>query len=123
MHSVGWQQNFAGAGVQAYGDAGFERWVDRADELAQACEKRIKESGGALQLVQRRAPFNVCFWWVPAQLRPYMPEQATPAAKALLSKVGPAPCTLPCGCGAPLAHGAHAVTAGLELIAQVRCAA
>ena len=80
--------------------------MDRADELAQACEERIKESGGALQLVQRRAPFNVCFWWVPAQLRPYMPEQATPAAKALLSKVGPAPCTQPCGCGAPLAHGA-----------------
>ena len=81
-----------GPGVQAYGDAGFERWVDRADELAQACEKKIFESGGALQLVQRRAPFNVCFWWVPAQLRPYMPEQASPAAKALLAKVGPALC-------------------------------
>ena len=80
--------------------------VDRADELAQACEIRIKESGGALQLVQRRAPFNVCFWWVPAQLRPYTPEQATPAAKDLLSKVGLAPCTQPCGSGAPLAHGA-----------------
>ena len=106
MHSTGWQQILAGAGVQAYGDAGFERWVDRADELAQACEIRSKESGGALQLVQRRAPFNVCFWWVPAQLRPYTPEQATPAAKDLLSKVGLAPCTQPCGSGAPLAHGA-----------------
>ena len=100
------EQSLAGPGVQAYGDAGFERWVDRADELAQACERKIEESGGALQLVQRRAPFNVCFWWVPAQLRPYEPEQATPAAKALLSKVGAAPCTQPCGCSAPLPRSA-----------------
>ena len=124
MHSIGWQQNFAGPGVQAYGDAGFERWVDRADELAQACEKRIEESGGALQLVQRRAPFNVCFWWVPAQLRPYMPEQATPAAKALLSKVGPAPCPQPCSCGGPLAHGApccHCRVGAAHSTSQMSC--
>ena len=72
---------------QAYGDRGLERWVDRSAELAEAFEQRIVNSKGAFQLVLPRLPFNVCFWWVPQQLRPYKPDEASVADRALLSKV------------------------------------
>lgn len=74
--------------MQAYGDAGLERWVDRSTELAEAFARKIEGSKGAFQLVMQEAPFNVCFWWVPPQLRPFRPDQASAADKALLSKVG-----------------------------------
>ena len=74
--------------LQAYGDAGLERWVDRSAELAEACARKVEGSQGAFQLVMKESPFNVCFWWVPHQLRPYRPDQASAADKAQLSKVG-----------------------------------
>ncbi len=74
--------------MQAYGDAGLERWVDRSAELAASFARKVEGSQGAFQLVMQEAPFNVCFWWVPPQLRPYRPAQASAADKALLSKVG-----------------------------------
>ena len=73
--------------MQAYGDAGLERWVDRSAELARAFAEMVEGSQGAFQLVMHEAPFNVCFWWVPRQLRPYRPDQASAADRALLSKV------------------------------------
>ena len=79
--------------VQAYGDAGLERWVDRSAELAEAFARKVEGSQGAFQLVMKEAPFNTCFWWVPCQLRPYRPNQASAADKALLSKVGLSPTT------------------------------
>lgn len=72
---------------QAYGDRGLERWVDRSAELAEAFEQRIVTSKGAFQLVLPRSPLNVCFWWVPQVLRPYKPDEASVADRALLSKV------------------------------------
>lgn len=74
---------------QAYGDRGLERWVDRSAESAEAFEQSILNSKGAFQLVLPRSPFNVCFWWVPQQLRPYKPDVASVADRALLSKVIP----------------------------------
>ena len=72
---------------QAYGDSGLERWVDRAADLAEAFARKAEGSKGHFQLAQPLSPFNVCFWWVPHQLRPYKPDKATAAEKALLSKV------------------------------------
>ena len=46
--------------MQAYGDAGLERWVDRSAELAEAFARKIEGSKGAFQLVMQEAPFNVC---------------------------------------------------------------
>ena len=74
---------------QAYGDKGLERWVDRSAELAEAFEQKILNSKGAFQLVLPRSPFNVCFWWVPQQLRPYKPDVASAPDRAFLSKVIP----------------------------------
>ena len=61
--------------------------MDRSAELAEAFEQRIENSKGAFQLVLPRLPFNVCFWWMPQQLRPYKPDEASVADRALLSKV------------------------------------
>lgn len=61
--------------------------MDRSAELARAFAEKVEGSQGAFQLVMQEAPFNVCFWWVPRQLRPYRPDQASAADRALLSKV------------------------------------
>ena len=63
--------------------------MDRSAELAEAFEQSILNSKGAFQLVLPKSPFNVCFWWVPQQLRPYKPDMASAADRALLSKVIP----------------------------------
>jgi len=64
--------------------------VDRNIALAQHWAEKIAASGGAFQLVQPRSFANVCFWWLPAGLRPLDAAAAPPAALAALAKVAPA---------------------------------
>ena len=73
--------------VQALGDAGLEARVDRNIALAAHVEARVLASGGAFQMVLPRSFANVCFWWLPRDLRPFDPALASPQQLAALGKV------------------------------------
>ena len=72
---------------QALGDAGLEQRVDRNIALAEHFERAVLASGGAFQMVLPRSFANVCFWWLPASLRPFDAAAASPQQKATLGKV------------------------------------
>lgn len=54
---------------KAHGDAGFAARIDRIMGLADTLEEKIK-ADSRFYLAFPRSCTNVCFWWVPPQLRP-----------------------------------------------------
>jgi len=76
---------------KAIGDAGMRRRVDHCFELATYMAERIRgDTSGRWQLVYEPSCSNVCFWYVPAALRPFSRASATPEQLAELGKVAPA---------------------------------
>lgn len=73
--------------VQAYGDAGYAAKVDHSFSLALHFEQRIQQSGGAFVLARPRSFVNVCFWWIPASLRPFDAGTASQEQLDTLDKV------------------------------------
>lgn len=66
------------------GTSGFERLMDRLMELSEYMVRRIKEQPDRFRLVMQPELVNVCFWYLPRQLR----ERAHDAQKeVLLGKV------------------------------------
>lgn len=62
-----------------HGAAGFGARIDRAYDRARELEARVVDDP-RFALAVPANPFNVCFWWIPPQLRPFDLDAATPGA-------------------------------------------
>ncbi|KAK9861876.1 hypothetical protein WJX84_005934 [Apatococcus fuscideae] len=74
---------------KAYGDAGFAARISHCVNLAKYFEDKIIASDGIFTLSHPRNFVNVCFWWMPAALRPFNPAKATQQDLDTLDKVAP----------------------------------
>lgn len=54
---------------RAYGDEGFEKFIDRIMELTYYLVKRIKEQPDKFILIAEPQVVNCCFWYMPKRLR------------------------------------------------------
>jgi len=63
---------------------GLEERVDHAFAQAQYCVKLIEQSEGALELAHHPESLNVCFWYVPKDLRG---QSRNPERDARLDKI------------------------------------
>lgn len=73
--------------TQAHGDAGYAAKVDHSFKLAIHFERAINDSSGSFVLVRARSFVNVCFWWIPANLRPFCVRSAAQHQLDLLDTV------------------------------------
>eukprot|EP00927_Polykrikos_kofoidii_P028455 TRINITY_DN24839_c0_g2_i1.p1 TRINITY_DN24839_c0_g2~~TRINITY_DN24839_c0_g2_i1.p1 ORF type:complete len:556 (+),score=66.27 TRINITY_DN24839_c0_g2_i1:46-1668(+) len=72
------------------GDVGFAKTVDRCFEVAAYMAAKMRgDSTGAWQLVYEPSCSNVCFWYVPKQLRPFEFSTATKEQTAWLHRLAP----------------------------------
>ncbi len=58
---------------KSLGDAGIAARVDHAYKLADHLTRRLRASDGAFVLAHQPSCTNVCFWYVPASMRPLPP--------------------------------------------------
>jgi len=72
---------------KAVGDRGMAARVDHCLELAAHFEHKIRDSQGVFVLALPRTYANVCFWYVPASLRPWDPTTASNEARAEMGRV------------------------------------
>jgi glutamate/tyrosine decarboxylase-like PLP-dependent enzyme len=75
---------------KSLGDAGIRHTVDHCFALAAHFTKQIRsDTTSAWQLVYEPSCANVCFWYVPQQLRPFNFETATKEQTEAIHKVAP----------------------------------
>jgi len=69
---------------KAYGDEGFERRVNHAFDQASHCVQICENSQGVFKLAHHPQSLNICFWYVPKELRS---QPASPETDQKLDKV------------------------------------
>ena len=73
-----------------HGDEGLERLVDKCYALREYFAHKIKEdTSGAWKLVIEPSCTNLCFWFVPAQHRPFSPASDSEEKKKQMHRVAP----------------------------------
>lgn len=75
---------------KSHGDAGFAARVDHAVALADHARRRITAGDGSLATVVAGDFTNVCFLWVPPELRPFELAALSAAEHARLHALAPA---------------------------------
>jgi len=75
---------------KAHGDTGFAARIDRIMGLADALETKLK-TDPRFHLAFPRSCTNLCFWWVPPQLRPlkHHPRLLDPVTRDILASYAP----------------------------------
>ncbi len=71
---------------KAYGEAGFAARIDRVMALAEDLETRLRDDP-RFALTYPRSCSNVCFWWVPPDLRP-LPGSIKNASASVRQRLG-----------------------------------
>ena len=72
----------------ALGDSGFEERVNRSAALCQYWAQKVKDDP-RFKMAVPLVLFNVCFWYLPADLRSCDPSKCTPEEHAKLHKLAP----------------------------------
>ena len=72
----------------AFGDSGFEERVDRSAALCQYWAQKV-EGDPRFKMAVPLVLFNVCFWYLPTDLRSFDPSKCTPEDHAKLQKIAP----------------------------------
>ena len=72
----------------ALGDSGFEERVDRSAALCQYWAQKV-EGDPRFKMAVPLVLLNVCFWYIPTDMRNFDPSKCTPEEHAKLHKIAP----------------------------------